>query len=106
MTPNNIPVGVVGLGLMCSRIATCLLMTGHPVVAIAPIEADLLHAEKRIKEHLTKSSKEGLIDLAPEEVMRNLSITMDYAMLSDCRLVIECTLEDLSVKKTVFGKIE
>lgn len=103
---NTVAVGVVGLGLMGCSIATCLLMAGHPVVAIAPIEADLQHAAKRIKEHLTKSKEEGLTAQTPEVVMQNLSITMDYTALKDCALVIECTLEDLSVKKTVFAKIE
>ena len=44
---RNETIGVVGLGLMGCSIATCLLMAGHPVVAIAPIESDLLHAEKK-----------------------------------------------------------
>jgi len=89
----------------CS-IATCLLMAGHPVVAIAPIESDLLHAEKRIREHLTKSRQEGLIQREPDDLLNNLTITVDYSALKDCVLVIECTLEDLSVKKSVFEKIE
>ena len=42
---NQITIGVVGLGLMGCSIATCFLLAGHPVVAIAPIENDLLHAE-------------------------------------------------------------
>ena len=103
---ENIPIGVVGLGLMGCSIATCLLMAGHPVVAIAPIESDLQHAEKRIREHLTKSRQEKLIEESPEAVMKNLSITTNYSVLSSCALVIECTLEDLSIKKKVFEKIE
>ena len=104
--PEGLPVGVVGLGLMGCSIATCLLMAGHPVVAIAPIEADLQHAEKRIREHLSKSQKEGLTAKSPDETFTGLSITMDYSALSPCVLVIECTLEDLAVKKKVFEKIE
>ena len=104
--PKDLPVGVVGLGLMGCSIATCLLMAGHPVVAIAPIESDLLHAEKRIREHLTKSRQEGLIQTDPNDLLKNVKITLDYSALKDCVLVIECTLEDLSVKKTVFEKIE
>jgi 3-hydroxybutyryl-CoA dehydrogenase len=103
---ENISVGVVGLGLMGCSIATCLLMAGHPVVAIAPIESDLLHAEKRIKDHLEKSREEELTKESPETILRKLSITADYAALKNCALVIECTLEDLNIKKTVFEKIE
>ena len=52
--PTKISVGVVGLGLMGCSITTCLLIAGHPVVAIAPVAADLEHAEKRITEHLKR----------------------------------------------------
>jgi 3-hydroxybutyryl-CoA dehydrogenase len=103
---ENIPVGVVGLGLMGCSIATCLLMAGHPVMAIAPIESDLLHAGKRIKDHLIKSQEEELTKESPEALLKKLSITADYSALKDCALVIECTLEDLNIKKTVFEKIE
>lgn len=106
INPKTIPIGVVGLGLMGCSIATCFLIAGHPVVAIAPIENDLSHAGKRIKDHLTKSKEEGLTPSAPETLLRNLTITMDYAALTDCALVVECTLEDQAIKKSVYEKIE
>jgi 3-hydroxybutyryl-CoA dehydrogenase len=106
METKNIPIGVVGLGLMGCSIATCLLMAGHPVIAIAPIESDLQHADKRIKDHLTKSKEEGLTNDVPDILLKCLSITRDYGALQDCVLVIECTLEDLAIKKSVFEKIE
>lgn len=106
INPKTIPIGVVGLGLMGCSIATCFLIAGHPVVATAPIENDLSHAGKRIKDHLTKSKEEGLTPSAPETLLRNLTITMDYAALTDCALVVECTLEDQAIKKSVYEKIE
>ena len=106
VAPPNVRAGVVGLGLMGCSIATCLLMAGHPVVAIAPVESDLLHAEKRIREHLAKSKKEGLTQQSPESLLANMVITTDYGALSKCALVIECTLEDLAIKKSVYEKIE
>ena len=106
LNTKEIPVGVVGLGLMGCSIATCLLIAGHPVVAIAPIESDLQHAEKRIRAHLTKSQKEGLTNKAPSTLLKKIAITMDYAALADCALVIECTLEDQAIKKSVYEKIE
>ncbi|GAB3165743.1 3-hydroxyacyl-CoA dehydrogenase family protein [Telluribacter humicola] len=103
---QQIPVGVVGLGLMGCSIATCLLIAGHPVVAIAPIPADLDHAERRIREHLTKAQKEGLISEAPDHYLAHLTITEDYEALNPCGLVIECTIENLDIKKSVYEKIE
>ena len=103
---QEIPVGVVGLGLMGCSITTCLLMAGHPVIAVAPLAADLLHAQTRIKEHLSKSLREGLTSHTPESHLRRLVVTEDYSTLKDCVLVIECTLENLPIKRSVYAKIE
>jgi len=104
--PSKISIGVVGLGLMGCSITTCLLMAGHKVVAIAPLPADLLHAADRIGNHLTKSKEEGLIDLNADHYFNKLTITEDYSELASCSLVIECTLEDVDIKKQVYSKIE
>lgn len=103
---TDVGAGVAGLGLMGCSITTCLLMAGHSVVAVAPIEADLQHAEKRIYHHLSMSQQEGLVSDSPEYYLKNLSITEDYSLLKDCKLVIECTLENIDIKRTVYQKIE
>lgn len=106
IAPEHIPVGIVGLGLMGCSITTCLLMAGHPVVAVAPLPADLKTAQPRIFEHLKKSKEEGLTAVHPEIHLNNLTFTEDYGQLKDCRLVIECTIENLEIKKAVYAKIE
>src|SRR5258708_15449399 len=106
MNIKDIPVGVVGLGLMGSSITTCLLIAGHPVVAVAPIPDDLLHAYGRIYDHLKRSQEEGLITGSPDEYIHKLTITGDYTLLASCELVIECTIENMEIKKSVFEKIE
>ncbi len=103
---TNINVSVVGLGLMGCSITTCLLMAGHTVVAVAPIESDLIHAKKRIFHHLSMSRQEGLVKHSPEYYLKRLNITEDYSMLKECKLVIECTLENIDIKKAVYQKIE
>jgi len=102
----EIPVGVVGLGLMGCSITTCLLMAGHPVIAVAPISDDMKHAESRICNHFIKSREQGLVKEAPEFYLKNLVITEDYSRLQPCKLVIESTLEDEAIKKSVYSKIE
>lgn len=103
---STIDTGVVGLGLMGCSIATCLLIARHKVIAVAPIPADLLLAKKRITAHLKRSFKEKLIKHKPEHYLKNLVITEDYAALKKCKLVIECTIENMDIKKTVYKKIE
>ena len=106
MDNNDGPIGVVGLGLMGCSITTCLLMAGHRVIAIAPLPADLEHATQRIHDHLQRSKEEGLIQLEPSHYTSRLSIGEDYARLAPCRLVMECTIEDIGIKSSVYKKIE
>jgi 3-hydroxybutyryl-CoA dehydrogenase len=89
----------------CS-ITTCLLMAGHPVVAVAPLAADLQHAHQRILDHLIRSKEHGLVKHDPEQYLQRLTITEDYSLLSHCRVVIECTLESETIKQSVYNKIE
>ena len=103
---NEIVVGVVGLGLMGCSITTCLLIAGHKVIAVAPIPADLEFAESRIRHHLQNSRKENMIHEQPETYLEHLVITEDYSLLQPCQLVIECTIENIDIKKQVFEKIE
>jgi len=103
---QEIPVAIVGLGLMGCSIVTCMLIAGHPVVALAPISDDLLHAEKRIREHLEKSFENGIVTNNPDFYFKNLIITEDYSELSPCKLVVECTIENIEIKESVYKKIE
>ncbi len=106
LQPKDITVGVVGLGLMGCSITTCLLMSGHRVIAIAPIPADMTTAIPRITHHLQRSEEEGLIDETPEDVLRGLTLSEDYGMLAPCSLVLECTLENIDIKRAVYERIE
>ena len=106
LNPAEIPVGVVGLGLMGCSIITCLLMAGHPVVAVAPIPADMDTADPRIRGHLMGAFHEGLLTETPETYLSQLQITEDYHLLRNCQLVIECTLENMAIKRDVYARIE
>ncbi|MBZ5855601.1 3-hydroxyacyl-CoA dehydrogenase family protein [Flavihumibacter profundi] len=103
---STIEVGVVGLGLMGCSISTCLLMAGHKVIAVAPLPLDLELAEKRIREHLSRSHEHGLLAQLPDIYLQNITITEDFGQLSNCKVVIECTLENIEIKKSVYDKIE
>ena len=106
LNTKDIQVGIVGLGLMECSITTCLLMANHPVVAVAPLAADLEHASTRIREHLQGAYHEGLIHNEPQHYLSNLIITDDYKKLAGCRLVLECVIESLDIKTNVYKKIE
>jgi len=103
---NEVTVGVVGLGLMGCSITTCLLMAGHRVIALAPLPIDLENAEKRIRGHLQKSLEEGIVSENPDFYFEKLSITENYEHLSPCDIVMECTIENIEIKRAVYTKIE
>jgi 3-hydroxybutyryl-CoA dehydrogenase len=103
-TPD-IPVGVVGLGLMGSSIAVAFLVAGHPVKAIAPVPTDLEELDSRIREHLNQCELTGLLKKPVDSFLKNLVITEDYSELAPCQLVLECVVEKIEVKEQVFQKI-
>ena len=79
---TDIPVGVVGLGLMGCSITTCFAMAGHPVVAIAPVSDDLKHAESGETASILPQAALRTNDfiLAANAVSANLGISLlpDY----------------------------
>jgi 3-hydroxybutyryl-CoA dehydrogenase len=76
------------------------------VVGIAPLPIDLGTAETRIHDNLVQSFEQEICREKPTYYLRNLSITEDYNLLKDTLLVIECTLEDITIKKQVYKNIE
>lgn len=75
---TEIPVAVVGLGLMGCGITTCLLIAGHTVVAVAPISDDLKHAQTRITNHLRHSKEQALVSEEPSYylILKNWRISI------------------------------
>lgn len=99
-------LGVVGLGLMGTSIATNLLLAEHSVVGIAPIASDFDHAKSQIVKQLQHSQTLGLLNHSIDYYLNNFELSMDYNTLHDCFLVMECVIEDIEIKKSVFEKIE
>jgi 3-hydroxybutyryl-CoA dehydrogenase len=106
LKPGDVPVGVVGMGLMGTSIATCLLAAGHPVVGIDRTAKQLSAAKRKIRPLLREMKREGLLRSDPARVVQRLMLSQDYGSLRDAALVIESTTEDVEVKREVFRKIE
>ncbi len=103
---EKIPVGTVGLGLMGSSIATCILAAGHEVTSLVKSLDEAAPARERILNHLQQLYGEGLLKENPHRVIRNLAITDDVALLKHSEVVIESVPEDASEKKSVYRKLE
>jgi 3-hydroxybutyryl-CoA dehydrogenase len=105
LNPAEIAIGVVGLGLMGCSICACFLIAGHRVVAIAPIPSDMNTALARIKSHLNKAYEKKMIPHPADYYLVRIFISEDYSSLSPCKIVLECTLESIEIKKAVYEKI-
>ena len=103
--PYQISLGVVGLGLMGSSIVTALLVAGHRVIAIAPLPEDLTLGPLRIKQDLERCAQSGLLKESVAECLTHLTVTDNYSQLAPCQLVLECVIEKIEIKETVFAKI-
>jgi 3-hydroxybutyryl-CoA dehydrogenase len=98
--------GIVGMGLMGSSIATCLLAAGHTVAAVEADPARLKKAPRQVLDLLEGLREERLLRSDPSRVLRRLTVSEDYSALRQCQIVIECVTEDLSVKREVIHQIE
>jgi 3-hydroxybutyryl-CoA dehydrogenase len=99
-------VGVVGMGLMGTSIAACLLGGGHAVVCIESDAEKLRTAPKRLLAILKDAWERGLISDHPDTLMRRVTISNEVSRLKNAEIVVESTIEHLAVKRQVIAAIE
>ncbi|MCZ7643810.1 MAG: 3-hydroxyacyl-CoA dehydrogenase family protein [Planctomycetota bacterium] len=100
------PVGVVGLGLMGSSIAACLLAAGHPVAGVALTPREAAAGRRRVRRHLEELRREKLLKGSVAGAMKRLTASADYATLKDAVFVIESIVENLAAKRKVLQGVE
>ncbi|GAB4045149.1 3-hydroxyacyl-CoA dehydrogenase NAD-binding domain-containing protein [Spirosoma litoris] len=103
---SKLRIGTVGLGLMGSSIATCILAAGHTVIALIKEIETADEARNRILGYLQQLSQEGLLTDTPESVLSRLTITNDVSLLSNHPVVIESITESIDEKKRLYHQLE
>jgi len=99
-------VGVIGMGLMGTSIATCLLARGHGVIGIDSDAARRRSARRRVLAFLREMKAEKVLRANPSQVIEGFRASEDYASLRDCDAVIESIYENVENKKEVLKRIE
>lgn len=101
-------MGVIGGGTMGAGIATAALLAGLPVVLIEMTDDATAAARGRIEGNLKGALKRGKITEAQYDQLTGygLTVSTDYAALSQADLVVEAVFEDMGVKREVFGKLD
>jgi 3-hydroxybutyryl-CoA dehydrogenase len=105
MVDQSSEVGIIGSGAMGSGIAQVAAMAGHKVILYDTNEAALEKAKNSLNSTLLKLQEKGKVSSA-EDVMGRIKFSKDLEAFKTCGLVIEAIVENLAVKKEVFGEVE
>jgi 3-hydroxyacyl-CoA dehydrogenase len=103
---GKIKVGTIGLGLMGSSIATCLLAAGHQVTSVVKSLDEAVPARERVLGYLKEMQEEGLLPVSPAELAAHLIITDSLKDLSEMPVIIESVYEDAHTKKQIYAELE
>ncbi len=108
LDPADVPAGIVGLGLMGTSIATCLLGAGHRVAGVETDTSKRRTAARHVLALLGESRKEGILRGKPSEIIGRLHVAGDgdYAALKGAEVVIECVTESIEAKRQVLRRVE
>lgn len=107
LKPDIDPIGIVGLGLLGSGIATCLLANGFSVRAyeLAAQRADT--AVDHIGAALQEMVRRKLLSRRAAVNWRaRCALVRSLEELSECPFVIESVKEDLKLKRSIFRQLE
>jgi 3-hydroxybutyryl-CoA dehydrogenase len=100
-------VAVVGGGFMGSGIAEVVARAGFDVHVIEPHEEDLERARERIGESVRRAVEAGkLDDGAGDELLSRMRFLTSIEELPPCQLAIEAVVEDVTVKREVFARLD
>jgi 3-hydroxybutyryl-CoA dehydrogenase len=101
-----VTAGVVGLGLMGTSIAACLLARDQTVYAVESDVGKRRAARRRVSSLLREMRREKLLRRTPERLLERFHVSGRYVELADCDIVIESITESVAAKKQVIKNIE
>jgi 3-hydroxyacyl-CoA dehydrogenase/enoyl-CoA hydratase/carnithine racemase len=101
-------IGVLGAGLMGSQLAMLFLRRLKVPIVIKDIKQEFVDKGLGyIQGELAKQAEKGRIDKGQLPWLTSLvQGTLDYADMADCDFIIEAVLEEMPIKKKVFGELE
>lgn len=104
---KHIKIGVVGAGSMGTGIAQVAAMAGHNTIVADIDKEQLVKSQEKFNSTMSMLLEKEKISQDEYDILRtNIKFTEDINELSKCGLVIEAIVEDLSVKKSLFSKLD
>jgi 3-hydroxybutyryl-CoA dehydrogenase len=100
-------VGVIGTGTMASGIAEVLAKGGYDVILRARSEDKAAAVRSKVSASLDKAVARGKLSEADRDsALGRLRGTTELDQLAQCDLVIEAVIEELTVKRALFGALD
>ena len=97
---------VIGTGTMAKGIVKAFAAK-MPVVMTSRTQARLDKAMASLEKGYAKLVEKGkMTEEAKAAILANITTTTDYATFADADLVIEAAVEDMALKKEVFGELD
>lgn len=98
---------VIGAGQMGSGIAQVFAQAGYEVVLNDLNEEALQKAQANIDKHLTRSVEKKRITAEEKTAtMNKLELSTKLEEAKDCDFIIEAIIENIDVKKSLFGQLD
>jgi 3-hydroxybutyryl-CoA dehydrogenase len=100
-------VGVIGTGTMASGIAEVLAKSGYEVILRARSDDKAAAVRAKVNASLDKAVARGKLSEADRDAtLARLTGTTELDDLAQCDLVIEAVVEELGVKRALFGALD
>jgi 3-hydroxybutyryl-CoA dehydrogenase len=100
-------IGVVGCGLMGSGIAEVCARNGYDVIVREVNDDFLQQGVSRVRKSLSKAVERGKVTQKQmHETLARIQGTLDLADFADCDLAVEAAIENMDVKKEIFGTLD
>ena len=99
---NKEIVGVIGTGVLGKDITKILLQTGYTVILRSRTKKALDNAYGLVENHLLKHFEVKEKDI----IIKNLELTTDLDGLKNADFILECVVENFSIKQDLFKKLE
>ena len=100
-------VGIIGSGTMGSGMAQVAATAGCKVIVLDNSQPALQKSQDALEHVLNRLIVKGRIDASEKSrIQNNISYTSDIQSLANSDLIIEAIVEDLAIKKQVFGTLE
>ncbi|MFD3158201.1 3-hydroxybutyryl-CoA dehydrogenase [Haloimpatiens sp. FM7330] len=98
---------VLGAGTMGSGIVQAFAAKGHEVIVRDIKDEFVDRGLSIINKNLSKLVSKGKMEeAAKEEILSRISGTTDLNLVEDCDLVVEAAIENMEIKKQIFGDLD